>query len=78
MAGTVCHELNQPMQDISGYSELIMMELDSSSPIFEKHQSIKHHIDRMADVTKKLMKITRYETTDYPEAKIIDIDKASE
>ena len=78
MAGTVCHELNQPMQAISGYSELIMMELDSSSPIFEKHQSIKHHIDRMADVTKKLMKITRYETTDYPEAKIIDIDKASE
>jgi hypothetical protein len=77
MAGAVCHELNQPLQAISGYSELIMMSLDDGSPIYKNNKAIKQQIDRMAGITKKLMKITRYETVDYPEAKIIDINKAS-
>jgi hypothetical protein len=78
MAGTVCHELNQPMQAITGYSELIMVKLDASSPTFKHNQSIKNQIDKMANITRKLMKITRYETADYPDVTIIDIDKSSE
>ena len=77
MAGGVCHELNQPMQAISGYSEIIMMGLEDDNPLYEKIKSIKLQIERLRDITKKLMKITRYETTDYLNSKIIDIDKAT-
>jgi PAS domain S-box-containing protein len=77
MAGGVCHELNQPMQIISGYSEIIMMGLEDDNPLYENIKSIKLQINRMRDITIKLMAITRYETTDYLKAKIIDIDKAT-
>jgi len=76
LAGAVCHELNQPMQAISGYSELIMMGLEADTPTFKKNKAIKQQIDRMAKITRKLMKITRYETLAYPDATIIDIDKS--
>jgi len=77
MAGAVCHELNQPMQAISGYSELILMDLEDGKSPHDDIKSIKKQIDRMRDITKKLMNITRYETTDYLNGKIIDIDKAT-
>jgi len=77
MAGAVCHELNQPLQAISGYSELILMDLEDGKSPHDDIKSIKKQIDRMRDITKKLMNITRYETTDYLNGKIIDIDKAT-
>ncbi|MCP3954640.1 MAG: DUF3365 domain-containing protein, partial [Desulfobacterales bacterium] len=78
MAGAVCHELNQPMQAISGYAEILMMELDNKSISLNKRlESIKQQIDRMGAITRKLMAITRYETTEYNQGKIIDIDKAA-
>ena len=76
MAGAVCHELNQPMQAISGYSEIIMLSLEADHPLYNKFEIIKQQIDRMGDMTRKLMTITRYETTDCLNGKIIDIDKA--
>jgi len=27
MAGGICHEMNQPMQVVSGYSELLLMDM---------------------------------------------------
>ncbi len=77
MAGAVCHELNQPMQAVSGYSEIIMMEIEAGDPLSKKLESIKQQIDRMGIITRKLMDITRYETTEYKQGKIIDIDKAT-
>jgi len=78
LAGAVCHELNQPIQAISGYSQLVMMNLeDDDNKLNDKIKSIKQQIDRMGEITKKLMRITKYETTDYLNGKIIDIDKAT-
>jgi PAS domain S-box-containing protein len=79
MAGAVCHELNQPIQAISGNSELMLMDLPEDSPLYEKTKTINGQIHRMGEITKKLMKITRYETEDYVGGtKIIDIEKSSE
>jgi len=75
LGGGVCHELNQPLQAISGYSEILMMRLEEDNPIYDNIQSIKGQIDRMRDITKKLMSITRYETTDYFKEKIIDFER---
>lgn len=78
MAGAACHELNQPLQAISGYSELLMMEVEEGTPLYEMALEIKHEADRLARITRKLNNITRYETTDYTEkTKIIDLDKAA-
>jgi CheY-like chemotaxis protein len=78
MAGAICHELNQPMQTICAYTELIALNLEDRERLGRDLKKIKTQIDRMAKITQKLMRITKYETRDYVEGqKIIDIDKAS-
>jgi PAS domain S-box-containing protein len=76
-AGAVCHEFNQPLQAISGYTELMAMKLDGhdARPYIDK---LTAQIERMRDITDKLQGVTRYETKDYAgNTKIIDINKAS-
>ncbi len=77
MAGTVCHELNQPLQIISGNCEILMLDIKKDSPFYKNIQAIEKHVRRMGDITSKLMKITKYETKAYLQGKIIDLDKAS-
>jgi len=72
MAGAVCHELNQPLQAISGHSELVLMDLPEDSPLYKKIKTMNEQIDRMAKITRKLMEITRYETGDYAGGTKID------
>lgn len=78
MAGAVCHELNQPMQSVLGFSQLLIDDLTEEDSEYEYISIIKNQIDKMGKITKKLMRITRYETCDYIEStKIIDINRAS-
>lgn len=79
MAGAVCHELNQPIQGISGYAETLLYEMEHGGPDRRKLESIMAMTDRMGKITRKLMKITRYETKDYLKGvRIVDIDRSSE
>ncbi|MGA7143332.1 MAG: response regulator [Desulfobacterales bacterium] len=77
MTGAICHELTQPMQAISGNSELILMNIQKSDPLYRNIKAIKDQIDRMGNITRKLKQVTRYKTKDYINGKIIDIDYAS-
>jgi len=78
LAGATCHELNQPMQVILGYAELLKNDLRSADPMREKLQEIIVHIDKMDRILKKIRAITKYEAMEYIEGiTIIDIDKAS-
>ena len=78
-AGAVCHELNQPLMAISGYSELILMGMSKDDPSYDKNLKIIEQVSRMGEITGKLMGITKYETKSYGHgSKIIDIDKASQ
>ncbi len=77
-AGAVCHEFNQPLQAISGYTELIAMKLadHGAGPYIDK---LTTQIERMRDITDKLQGVTRYATKGYAgNTRIIDIQKASE
>jgi PAS domain S-box-containing protein len=77
-AGAVCHELNQPMQAISGYAELLSMNLTEEGPLYEDIEKIREQMVRMGEITNKLMKITKYKTREYIRGKkILDIDEAS-
>ena len=77
-AGAVCHELNQPLQALSGYTELMAAQLAGreAGMYIEK---LLTQIERMRDITDNLQGITRYETIQYSgNTKIIDIQKASD
>lgn len=78
MAGSICHELNQPLQYISGASEIIIMDMPDDEQFNDTIYKIKKQVDRMGKITRQLMGITKYKTRDYVGgSKIIDIDKAS-
>ena len=78
MAGGICHELNQPMQVVSGYTELLLMDIGKENSAYPYIKMIKEQTDEMGSITRKLMRITKYETQDYIEGgRIIDIDKAA-
>ncbi len=78
MAGAVCHELNQPLQTITGFAQLLALQTPRSDPRAEHVEIINAQVIRMAEITRKLMRITRYETMTYLEdTTIIDIDKAT-
>jgi len=74
MAGTVCHEMNQPMQVIYGLSEILLMNTSEKEPIHGKLVGIMNQLRRMNEITGKLMALQYYKTEDYAGfTKIIDI-----
>ncbi len=78
MAAATCHELSQPIQVISGYSELLLRNMPEDNPIYERIDKMREDVTRVSEIVDKLIWITRYETCDYPGGKrIINIDKAS-
>jgi PAS domain S-box-containing protein len=78
LAGTTAHELNQPLTSVMGYAELLRRKLPQSSPEHHAVSTIMHEAERMADIVKKIGKITKYETKTYVGgAKILDLDRAS-
>ena len=71
MAGAVCHEINQPLQTILGYSTLFE---DNKSFSTEELQKIKKQAIRIGDITRRLSNITQYKTVEYPgDTRIVDI-----
>jgi transcriptional regulator with GAF, ATPase, and Fis domain len=77
ISGAVCHEMNQPLMAILGYSELILADLSEDNPLKEKFVKITDQVDKLGQITQKLMSITKYQTKDYLDGKIIDIYKSS-
>lgn len=73
LSGAVCHEMNQPLMSISGYFELILLDMPETDPHYPRIKKIQIQLERMADITKKMMKISRYRTKDYLNGKIVDI-----
>jgi len=77
-AGGICHELNQPMQALSGYLELAAAKPGSSDHVLNFVNKAFAQIERMRVITAKLQGITHYESMPYTDrAKIIDIEKSS-
>ncbi len=78
MAGTICHEFNQPLQVISGSAEMLLLESADDAPGRDLAKTIVGQALRLGSINRKLMKITRYEKRDYiGDSTIIDLEKAS-
>ena len=79
LAGATAHELNQPLTAVMGYAELLALRLEEDGSLGQASRAIVREAERMADIVRKIGKLTRYETKPYVgEAKIIDIDRAAE
>ncbi len=65
MAGAVSHELNQPLQVISGYAEMLARNIPEQDANHRRAVEIKTQAMRMRDTIRKMKKIRKYETRDY-------------
>lgn len=75
MAGTICHEFNQPLQAIIGYVELLSMGCKDER-INKILEQINSQVRRMGTITKKLMGLKRYSSREYMgTTKITNIDQ---
>ncbi len=78
LAGTAAHELNQPLTSVMGYAELLKRKIKESDPTWRSVEIIYREAERMAEIVKKIGKITRYETKAYVgTAQIVDLEKAA-
>ncbi|MFN0064217.1 MAG: GAF domain-containing protein [Myxococcaceae bacterium] len=78
LAGTAAHELNQPLTSVMGYAELLRRKLKEDDFAYGPVEIIYREAERMAELVKRIGKITRYETKSYVgKSKIIDLEKAS-
>ncbi len=78
LAGAAAHELNQPLTSILGYLELIKRQMEPHDRHARHIDTIQSEGERMAEIVKKIGRITRYETKEYVgSASILDLDKST-
>ncbi len=76
VAGATAHELNQPLTSIMGYAEILRREGGGHSS--RAAEVIAREAERMAEIVRKIGKLTKYETKSYVgRARILDLDRAS-
>ncbi|MFW2388014.1 MAG: PAS domain S-box protein [Polyangiales bacterium] len=79
IAGTAAHELNQPLTSMMAYAELLLRQSESDSNGAKAARVLIREAERMAEIVRKIGKITRYETTSYVgQQKIFDLDRAAD
>lgn len=79
LAGAAAHELNQPLTSLLGYAELLVERTpeDEDGPEARATRIILRESNKIADIVKKIGKITNYRTKEYVAgAKIVDLDQS--
>ncbi|MEM9068261.1 MAG: PAS domain S-box protein [Myxococcota bacterium] len=78
LAGTAAHELNQPLTSVMAYAELLTRKLSPDSSEYRAAQIMVRETERMAEIVRKIGKMTKYETKSYVgQQRILDLDKSS-
>jgi len=77
LSGAVCHEMNQPLMSVLGYFDLILMDITVEELNYSRIMKIQTQLERISNITKKMMKISRYQTKEYLDGKILDLARAS-
>lgn len=77
LAGATAHELNQPLTSVMGYAELLHKRTEGDAANQRAAAIVLREAERMAEIVRKIGKITRYETKAYVGAtSILDLDKS--
>ena len=56
----LCHEMNQPLQVISGFSDLIKLNLMGNSSIQKDIRQIRDQINKASIINKKIATVAKY------------------
>ncbi len=79
LAGATAHELNQPLTAVMGYADMLLRQIDDESRLGKIARSVMSETERMAEIVRKIGKLTKYETKAYVgDTKIIDIERSIE
>ncbi len=79
LAGAAAHELNQPLTSVLGYADLLRRRVSRGDQNQRAIDIIYREAERMAEIVRKIGRITRYETTSYVgNVRIVDLDKSTE
>jgi PAS domain S-box-containing protein len=79
LAGAAAHEINQPLTSVIAYAEMLRRQLTENATLRHHAEVIVSEGERMAEIVRKVGKITKYETKSYVGgAKILDLEKASD
>jgi signal transduction histidine kinase len=64
LAGGIAHDLNNLFTVLSGYSQLSLLEISEDHPLRSNLEEIKRTVDRAAELTRRLLTISRRQTMD--------------
>jgi PAS domain S-box-containing protein len=79
ISGAMAHEINQPLTSVMGYAELLRRTLPDDSRATGYVDTILRETERMAELVKKIGRLTKYETTRYVgEAQILDLERSTD
>jgi len=71
LAGGVAHDFNNLLMVISGYTEVMLGQLQSDHPLYQKAQAIQQASDRATTLTRQLLAFSRKQML---ELKIVDVN----
>ena len=77
-AGGAAHEINQPLQAITGRLELMALEMSADDPRRKELEGALQDTERISAILGKMRNVRRYSSTPYVlGSSIIDLDAAS-
>jgi signal transduction histidine kinase len=56
----LCHEMNQPLQAISGYSDLIKLDLMGNNSVQQDIKQIRDQINKAVRINQKIANVAKY------------------
>lgn len=79
LAGMAAHELNQPLTSVLGYAEMLRHRIKEDDVKTKRCvDTIYSQAERMAEIVRKVGRITKYETKHYgARTTMMDLDRAS-
>ena len=72
LAGGVAHDFNNMLSVILGHTELALLSLDPTQPLFPRLQNIREAAQRSADLTQQLLAFARRQTVT---PKVLDLNE---
>ncbi|MCE5333886.1 MAG: PAS domain-containing protein, partial [Desulfobacteraceae bacterium] len=73
LAGGVAHEINNPINGIMNYAQLILDRLGEDDPSGQFAQEILHETRRIAGIVRNLLTFARHEKQAHSQAQITDV-----
>ena len=73
LAGGVAHEINNPINGIMNYAQLVLDKLGPDSPVAEYAGEIIHETERVAEIVRNLLSFARQEKQEHSPARLADI-----